>query len=115
MDALRGSRGDDKIPRRLEDPRGTESLPKGDIEFPPRRPAPRQPRHDHALSHPFHYQPNLQAHPGAPHATSYNSHRNPKIHCQAYFIRELMLLPRRMAIPLRAISNAFVLRSMVEP
>jgi hypothetical protein len=44
MDALRGSRGDDKIPRRLEDPRGTEGLPESDIEFASWRPAPRQPR-----------------------------------------------------------------------
>jgi len=61
MDALRGSRGHDKIPRRLEDPRGTESLPEGDIEFPPGRPAPRQPCHDHLLSHPSHYQSNGEA------------------------------------------------------
>ena len=39
MDALRGSRGDDKIPRRLEDPRGTEGLPESDIEFASWRPA----------------------------------------------------------------------------
>jgi len=52
MDALRGSRGDDKIPRRLEDPRGTEGLPESDIEFASWRPAPRQPRHDHSVSHP---------------------------------------------------------------
>jgi hypothetical protein len=57
MDALRGGRGDDKIPRRLEDPRGTEGLPKRDIEFAPWRPTPRQPRHDHTVSHSFHYPP----------------------------------------------------------
>jgi len=57
MDALRGSRGDDKIPRRLEDPRGTEGLPESDIEFASWRPAPRQPRHDHSVSHPPHYPP----------------------------------------------------------
>jgi len=58
MDALRSSRGDDKIPRRLEDPRGTEGLPESDIEFAPWRPAPRQPRHDHTVGHPLHYPPN---------------------------------------------------------
>jgi len=60
MDALRSSRGDDKIPRRLKDPRGTEGLPKGDIEFAPRGPATRQPRHDHSVSHSFHYPPNCR-------------------------------------------------------
>jgi hypothetical protein len=58
MDALRGSRGDDKIPRRLEDPRGTEGLPESDIEFASWRPAPRQPRHDHSVSHPPIIRPN---------------------------------------------------------
>jgi hypothetical protein len=53
MHALRGGRGNHQIPSGFENPVRTQCLPEGDIELAPRRPAPHQSSHDHALAHRF--------------------------------------------------------------
>jgi hypothetical protein len=55
IDAPDFGRGDDKIPRRFEDPARAEFLPKGDIEFAARRPPANQPGHHQAVRHRFQY------------------------------------------------------------
>jgi hypothetical protein len=57
MDAPDGGRGDDKIPRSLENTARAELLPKSDIEFASRSPAANQPGHNQTVCHHFHYPP----------------------------------------------------------
>ena len=51
MNAPRGGRGENKIPRRSENFRGSEFLPEFDIEFASRCLSLRETRHYEALSH----------------------------------------------------------------
>jgi len=50
-DASHGGSGYHQIPGRLEDPRGAELLPEGDIEFPAGRSPAHQAAHDYSFPH----------------------------------------------------------------